>query len=126
AVSLALVAAGGLFVRGAIKAATADPGFPLDHQLVFSTDPGMAGYGESATRALFHRVLERIDSVPGVERAAYASVVSFGELSENRHTLVPGESKTYWPQFLIVNSSYFDTLKLPLLRGRAFTAADDE
>jgi predicted permease len=126
AVSLALVTAGGLFIRGAIKAGSADPGFSLEHQLLFSTDASMAGYDEAGTRAVYRRVLDRMPAVPGVERAAFASVVSFGELSENRYASVPGETPSYRPQFLIVSSSYFDTLRLTLLRGRGFTRAEDE
>jgi putative ABC transport system permease protein len=42
AVSLALVAVGGLFMRGAIKAAGATPGFALEHQLVVGLDPSLA------------------------------------------------------------------------------------
>jgi putative ABC transport system permease protein len=124
--SLALVAAGGLFVRAAIKAATADPGFALQHQLVFSMDSGLVGYDEARTRALYRLVVERISAVPGVEQAALASVVPFGELSENRHTRVPNSDRDYRPQYAIVSSGYFRTLGLPLLRGRGFTPAEDE
>jgi putative ABC transport system permease protein len=126
AVSLALVATGGLFVRGAIKAGSADPGFALDHQLLFSMDASMAGYDEGRTRALYRRILDRMAGFPGVESAALASIVSFGELSENRYAYVPGVTTGFRPQFLIVTSSYFDTLRLPILRGRALTPADDE
>jgi predicted permease len=126
AVSLALVAVGGLFVRGAIKAGSADPGFALDHQLLFSLDASMAGYDETRTRTLYRRILDRMAGVPGVERAAFASIVSFGELSENRYAFVPGATTEFRPQFLIVSSSYFDTLRLPILRGRGLTPADDE
>jgi predicted permease len=126
AVSLALVATGGLFVRGAIKAGSADPGFPLDHQLLFSMDASMVGYDEGRTRALYRAILDRVADVPGVESAALASIVSFGELSENRYAYVPGVTREFRPQFLIVSSSYFDTLRLPVLRGRGLAAADDE
>jgi len=60
AVSLALVAAGGLFVRGAIRAAAANPGFALDHQLVVAVDPSVAGYDETRGRALFRAMLQRV------------------------------------------------------------------
>jgi predicted permease len=126
AVSLGLVVAGGLFVRGAMKAASADPGFPIDRQLLFSIDPSMVGYDEPRTRATFARSLDRIRRSPGVEAAALASTVSFGELSENRYANVAGETKRQRPQFLIVTAGYFDTLSLPILRGRGFTRADDE
>jgi hypothetical protein len=45
-VSLALLAAGGLFVRSAIEAASASPGFALERLLVFSLDPSLGAYDE--------------------------------------------------------------------------------
>jgi ABC-type antimicrobial peptide transport system permease subunit len=65
-------------------------------------------------------------SVPGVEAAAFASIVSFGELSENRYAWVPGQTRPERPQFLIVTSGYFEALHLPILRGRGITRADDD
>ena len=63
AVSLSLVAAGGLFVRAAINAAVADPGFPLEHQLIVSTDPALAGYGQARSKNLYRDALERVRSI---------------------------------------------------------------
>src|SRR5207247_5791745 len=53
AVSLALVAAGGLFVRGAIHAAAADPRFAPRHQLVLAGGPGRAGYDAAPSGGAF-------------------------------------------------------------------------
>jgi len=126
AVSLALVAAGGLFVRAAINAANADPGFPLDHQLIVSTDPGLAGYGAARTRNLYRTALERVRSIPGVERASVASIVPFGEIREGRSTRLSPGDEPVGADFLIVGSEYFATIGLPLLRGREFTRAEED
>ena len=50
ALSLALLTAAGLFMRGAVKAAVADPGFPLDGGVIANVDAGMAGYDEARGR----------------------------------------------------------------------------
>ena len=50
ALSLALLTAAGLFMRGAVKAAVADPGFPLDGGVIANVDAGMAGYDETSGR----------------------------------------------------------------------------
>jgi predicted permease len=126
AVSLALVAAGGLFARAAIRAASADPGFALDHQLLVTLDPGLAGYDHAQTRALYARVVDRVRSIAGVERAGLASTVAFGEFSEGRDVQLPGDARRRHAEFVIVTSGYFETLRLPILRGRAFTAAEDQ
>jgi putative ABC transport system permease protein len=126
AVSLALVAAGGLFARAAIRAASADPGFALDHQLLVTLDPGLAGYDHAQTRALYARVINRVRSIAGVERAGLASTVPFGEFSEGREVHLPGDTRPRHAEFVIVTSDYFETLRLPILRGRAFTPAEDQ
>jgi predicted permease len=126
AVSLSLVAAGGLFVRAAINAAVADPGFPLEHQLIVSTDPALAGYGQARSKNLYRDALERVRSIPGVERASLASIVPFGEFDEGRSArLSPGDDPV-GADFLIVGSEYFATIGLPLLRGREFTRAEED
>jgi predicted permease len=126
AVSLALVAAGGLFVRAAIHAAQADPGFSLDHQLMVSLDPSMAGYDRTHTKGLYRTALERVRSVPGVERASFASIVPFGEFREGRTVrLLPGADGV-GADFFIVGSDYFATIGMPLLRGREFTAGEGD
>jgi predicted permease len=125
AVSLALVAAGGLFVRASVEAASADAGFPLEHQLVFNLDPTIAGYNETQTRDLYRRVVDRLRGLAGIEQVGLASTVPFGEMSEGRSVYVPGQTEKRRPEFDIITASYFETLRLPMIRGRAFTAADD-
>ena len=125
AVSLALVAAGGLFVRAAINAAHADPGYALEHQLIVSTDPGLAGYPADRSRSFYRTALERVRSIPGVERASLASLVPFGEFREGQSVrLTPGDD-AIGADFFIVGSEYFDTIGLRLLRGREFTRAEE-
>ncbi len=126
AISLALVSAGGLFARAAVNAASADPGFALAHQLVFAIDPSLAGYSEADGRTAFARVLDTVRAMPGVESASLASTVPFGNMYEGRAVTIPGDDRKFNPQFDIVSSGYFETLHVPVQRGRAFTAADDQ
>jgi putative ABC transport system permease protein len=126
AVSLALVAAGGLFVRAAINAASADPGFSLQHQLIFSIDPSLAGYTDVRSRSMYRSALERVRAVAGVERASVASIVPFGEFREGRTVRLTPGADGVGADFLIVGSDYFDTIGLRLLRGREFTRAEED
>jgi predicted lysophospholipase L1 biosynthesis ABC-type transport system permease subunit len=50
ALSVLLLASGGLFLMSALSAATADPGFRLDGGLLVEVDPGLAGYDEARGR----------------------------------------------------------------------------
>ena len=124
AVSLALVAAGGLFVRGALNISLIDPGFSLDRQLLVNVDAGLAGYDEARGRATYRTVLDRLRALQGVEQASMASTVPFGDITEE-HKLQAGD-KTADAIFLIVGADYFRTLGLSMLRGREFTRAEEE
>jgi predicted permease len=126
AVSLALVVAGGLFVRAAINAADADPGFSLEHQLIVSTDPGLAGFGDARSRTVYRTALERVRAIPGVERASVASLVPFGEFREGRGARLKPADEPIGADFLIVGSEYFETIGLRILRGREFTRAEED
>jgi predicted permease len=133
ALSLALLVAAGLFMRGAVKAAVADPGFPLQGGLVAGLDPGLGGYDETRGRAAFTAILQRVRSTPGVASASFASLLPFGEFNDaplvqkagtppapegQRETGVDGT-------LTIVGTDYFDTLRVPILRGRGFTPAEE-
>jgi len=125
-VSLALLAVGGLFVRSAVEAANASPGFALERQLVFSLDASLAAYDEARTRDLYRNALQRVQSIPGVEHASLASKVAFGEFVETGFVAVPDrKTQEVVAGFTIVTSGYFGTLPLPILRGRGFSTEED-
>jgi predicted permease len=134
ALSLALLTTAGLFVRGAVKAAVADPGFPLDGGVIANVDAGMAGYDEARGRGALGRILQRVRETPGVQSASFASLVPFGEFSESRLLQKAGTPPAPAGRrdegadavLTIVGADYFDTLRLPILRGRGFTSAEED
>ena len=125
AVSLALVAAGGLFVRGAIKASTTDLGFPLDHQLIVGLDPSLAGYDRARTGTFYRDVLERVRMLPGVAGASFSSTVPYGDISEDRKVRV-GAAPSVRANYTVVGADFFSTLGLRMLRGREFTREEEQ
>jgi predicted permease len=134
ALSLALLTAAGLFMRGAARAAVADPGFALEGGLVVRIDPALGGYDEARGRGIMRSVLQRVRNTPGVASASLASIVPFGEFQEGRLVQKAGTppapegereigvSATY----VVVGADYFDTLRLAVVRGRGFTMAEEE
>ena len=134
ALSLALLITAGLFIRGAARAAVVDPGFPVDGELVAAIDPSLAALDETRGRAAVRTILQRVRSTPGVHSASMASIVPFGDFHEGalvQHAGTPrapqgqlesGVSATY----MIVGTDYFETVRVPVLRGRAFSAAEEE
>ena len=91
--SLALIAAGGLFARGAVAASAADIGYPISGQIVVGLDPSLAGYNEARTRAAYRAVLDRVRALPAVSAASFASTVAFGDVQMSA-TSAPPRSAT--------------------------------
>jgi predicted permease len=123
--SLTLLTAAGLFIRGSSSVASADPGFSLDNRVLVEFDSSLAGYGEARGRQLYTALLARMQSLPGVESASLAATVPFGIVSLSRSVQPAGAaSKPVNCAFNVVSADYFRTLGVPLLRGRTFDIAE--
>jgi predicted permease len=127
ALSLALLTAGGLFLRGTLEAGRATPGFDLEPIALAELDPTLVGYDEPRSRELLRQALERARALPGVESASMASLVPFDSTSVRLPVQAPGadaadERSVAW--YYVVADDYFRTLGLPILAGRTFTAAE--
>jgi predicted permease len=128
--SLSLLIIAGLFVRSLGKLYTLDVGFKKENVLLVSTDPRMIGYQKKQLAALYQRLLERFQTIPGVRSASMGGVGLLGEGGLiNLHTLhaqgrpaPPGEPK--YPYNAGVGPDYFETVGMTILRGRSFTARD--
>lgn len=129
ALSLALLSAAGLFVRAALVASRAEPGYAFAGQLLARVD--VSGQGEARQREALRTVLDRLRALPGVESASVASLVAFTNESHSRsvgradHGAGAGAPAPLAQQFS-VGSSYFRALGVPVLRGREFTAAEEQ
>jgi predicted permease len=129
ALSLMLLSAGGLFARGALKAAAADPGFSYDRQLLAGIDPALAQFDDSRGRALRRAALERVRRIPGVDAVGIASSVPLGEFHEGEAVERVGaasDARGISGTYRIIGSDYFRTLRLPMVRGREFSAVEEE
>lgn len=139
ALSLALLTAAGLFTRGAINAARANPGFSLENLILVEMDAGLASYDEAQGRQAFLKLLERLRTLPGAKAASLAYVVPFGIFSEGRDVQRAGAASSLSAEkeasanerpvgasFNIVANDYFKALGLPLLRGREFDRLEVE
>ena len=137
ALSLALLATAGLFIRGALQASGIDPGFKLGDGLLVELDTSMSGYDEAQGREVYLALLERLRALPGVESASIAVTVPFGMISLGQSVIraedanVPAselraQGKTVGARYNIVGQGYFRSLGLRVLRGREFTASDTQ
>ena len=132
ALSLALLVTGALFVRGALKAAAATPGFTLDRGVVVEVDPSLGGYSREQSADAHRRAVARLRGVPGVDAASMASIVPFGSVSEQVRVGRPGPANAGAPaagvaaEHVSVGGDYFHALGLTVLKGRAFTVEEAE
>ena len=127
ALSVVLLVGAGLFTRTLQKLETYDVGFNRDHLLLFEANAAVAGKNPAQAIAEYDAVRDRIAALPGVVNAAYASLFLLGDSNWNTSVNVPGYTPAGPVESLHLNNvgpGYFQTMEIPLLRGRDFTPRD--
>jgi predicted permease len=128
AFSIMLVVVAGLLVGALERTSSFDQGFDPQGVEVASLDLSSAGY-TAATGALFVRdLVERLRALPGVEAATLSEFMP-GRGGVDVRLTVPGVSPADGQPYFIgtwsaVDADYFATLRIPLVAGRGFSAAD--
>jgi len=119
ATSLVLLTAAAVCVRAQYTMFAAGPGFEIDHVLavrIGSTTDGWA----------FRRMLgERLRGVPGVMSVCFAQFMPF-EREDSWDIRVEGQAAGTGRMVATnsVSTNFFETLRIPIVRGRAFAEAD--
>jgi putative ABC transport system permease protein len=128
AVAVTLVEGSGLLIQSFQKLTGVSPGFDPDAVIVGISLPATR-YSDDARRAAFWSALaDRAGTLPGIETAGLTQ--AFPLVSDHVGTLdISGRTPidpTQRPStnFYAVSPNYFKAMRIPLLRGRAFTAAD--
>jgi predicted permease len=125
ALSLLLLASGGLFLMSVVSAASVDPGFRLAGGLVVEIDGELAGYDGEESRTSQLAIVDRLRSVPGVEAVTIASGFPFSGFNESRVVAPAGatdpEGAGVDAVFFSAGRDYARVFGLPLLAGRDFT-----
>ncbi len=136
AVSVVLLVGAGLFLRTVGNAYSVDLGYEMDRVLVASLNLEARGYfeggsrGADAGRAVYEQILSRVEAIPGVAAAAAArmTVLSGGArstaVSADGRPIDRDNRNAVGVRANIVSHRYFETMNIPILRGRAFTASD--
>lgn len=131
ALAVVLVTAAALMVRSFRGIVETDPGFDADGVLALRVAPPPARYAARDAQAAYQeRLLARIRSVPGVSEAGSIHLLplswgnwSFPYLAEDHQP--PANAPLPSANFRVVSPGYFETMRIPVLRGRDFTDADD-
>jgi putative ABC transport system permease protein len=130
ALTLALLAGAGLLVRSFWRLQQVDFGFKTDHLLTLRVTLWGSKYRERGSGVSFYeRLQERLTAIPGVVSASATSDIMLPKLANSGSFTI--ENRPRDPNELAlelpidrVQPNYFQTMGIPLVKGRAFTSAD--
>ena len=128
ALALVLLIGTGLLVRSLWALSHVDPGFDPKGVITFAVFPPHRYDAAERAVDLYQRVASAIASLPGAGEVALSNHVPLTGASLPRPIEVPG--RTPDPQgdppvlFRTISAGYFDVMRIPMRKGRAFTATD--
>jgi len=131
AVSFLLLIGAGLMLRSFQKLQHVDPGFQPENVLTMQIGLDFTKYNTNdKQRAFFENFLEKVQAQNGVKSAAASMMIPLttgmqmlGDFQIEGQPAVPGQTLPI-ADFRVVSESYFDTLHIPILEGRAFMRSD--
>jgi predicted permease len=129
AVTIVLLVSAGLLIRSIVAAGRANVGFPTEGLAIVSADTGVLRYSPDRSRQYWNEVTRRVAALPGVTSVALASRLPFSLNFNRTNVAVPGRQKAADEMGPAINSAivsptYFTTLGIGVLQGRAFEETD--
>jgi len=132
ALALVLSAGAGLMVRSLAELRRVNPGFNPDHLLAFQLSlPRMRYPDDAKVRQFYDQLVARIDALPGVRSTGLSISLppNLLQVTDNfmveGQVLPPNQGAPVGP-VVFVNAAFFQTLGVPVLRGRVFEERDRE
>ena len=128
--SLMLLTAAFLMVRGFQHGLLDGTGFAKDHLLMTSFDPRLAQYNAAQTQQFYKLLAERMRETPGVQSEALTQNIPLGVDDFDGVAFVPDgfqmprDRENFNSTMDTVDEGYFETMGIPILRGRGFRASD--
>lgn len=128
AVGVMLLIGAGLLLRSLHRLARVDLGFDPDHLLTASFDLSETRYKPDQQDRFVHELLARLNSLPGVVGASGAMPLPLSNnswgISFNLVDHPVPEANQPSAGFYLVTNGFFETMKMPLVRGRFFDERD--
>ncbi len=126
ALSIVVLAGAGLLVRTLQNLKNLDPGFDTRNVLTFRLDPTLIGYKAADTNNTYRELRSRFSAMPGVTSVSYSWLPLLGGglwTTTFRLTGNPKEEEVI-SDLLPIGPEFFQTMRIPLLAGREFSAVD--
>jgi hypothetical protein len=126
AVSVVLLGGTGIFLQMLSASRTVRTGYAIDGVAMIETDARYAGYSATEARNAFEEIRRRVAAIPGVQ----AAVLTRGLQTDGARVVVEGATAAAGPDDVSrvgvnwAGPGYFDTLRIPILFGRALDERD--
>jgi putative ABC transport system permease protein len=127
--ALVLLVGSGLLVQSLVRLLRVPPGFDPHNVIAFDLDLPATRYGRPEQSAQFFRELQpRLAALPGVVSASAAMPLPYTDNNMRTSFETEGrpmaQSELPSTNFRSISLDYFRTMRIPILAGRDFTAAD--
>ena len=130
ALAVTLLAGAGLLIRSFATLAAVDPGFDVENALTFELSLSGERYAQEPQQVTFFEdLMPRLRAIPGVQKAGASvflplsgSSIVLSFVVAGRPPIPPSQQPTIHVK--VATAEYFDTIGIPLKRGRSFTADD--
>jgi predicted permease len=126
--SFLMIVAAALFVRSLDNLLQVHPGFSTERVTSFTVDLERSGYTDERSRVFGQELLDRLQALPGVEAAGFAT---FGILEGGGWGMgftvegfAPKPGEAAGSLVNAVSPGYLEAMRAPIVRGRAFTMQD--
>jgi predicted permease len=130
ALSLVLLVGAGLFLRSLQNASSIDLGMRPENVLLMAVDPKLQHYSREKTQQFLGQLREHVSALPGVRSVSFLDSVPLSIGGTRFNFKAPGgkggAEQTVIADVYNVGSSFFQTLGIPLLRGRDFSLKTDD
>ena len=130
AVAVLLVSGATLLVRTLVSLSEVDPGYRATRVLTMNVGLPLGRYQNEAQIVRFYQNIEReLNALPGVRVASVGGNLPLDgwDIGQGFHVIgepEPDKANTPSAHYQMIGSRYFETLGIPLVRGRAFTERD--
>jgi len=131
ALGFTMLIGSGLLIRSLVNVLHIEPGFETHNRLQFDIALTQARYPDPTKVAYFNKLLPELAALPGVERVSAADpppiLMAWAHLTNftiAKHPSPPDNLP--YAVGTVAMPGYFETLSIPLVRGRTFTAHDND
>jgi predicted permease len=126
ALTMVVLVGAGLLVHTLQNLRNVDPGFATEKLLTFGVDATMTGYQGERQAQFYDDLQQRFSALPGVLSASYSAMdlLNGSMMQASFHLAGTAPKALTETAYLPIGPGFFDTMKIPIVKGRMFTPAE--